>query len=309
MTLELYPLRFHFVAKDPIHFPAGKPGNILRGAFGHIFKRIACVPECLDTSCCELRRECSYARIFETASIEPGPSGFANWPRPFVFRAGHLDGVTIQPGQSFYFDVNIFDLHDTTIAYFVLVFAQLATEGIGPSRGRATLSSVWQLDVSGQPYIQIDNRTSTRPLGISLAPPLQPIRAIRVEFITPTELKARDEIVLQPDFPALFRRVRDRVGIMLDLYGQGAFEIDFQAMGERSTLIRMTHCDIHHVHVSRTSTRTGQTHPLGGFVGSAEYQGINLTEFVPFLEAAQWTGVGRHTVWGNGEILVHVMRE
>jgi hypothetical protein len=27
-----------------------------------------------------------------------------------------------------------------------------------------------------------------------------------------------------------------------------------------------------------------------------------LAEFVPFLRAARWTGVGRQTVWGNGEI-------
>ena len=34
----------------------------------------------------------------------------------------------------------------------------------------------------------------------------------------------------------------------------------------------------------------------------AEYQG-DTGEFLPILEAARWTGVGRHCVWGNGEIL------
>jgi hypothetical protein len=36
-------------------------------------------------------------------------------------------------------------------------------------------------------------------------------------------------------------------------------------------------------------------------VGSAEYEG-DLAEFVPYLRAARWAGVGRQTVWGNGEI-------
>jgi hypothetical protein len=40
---------------------------------------------------------------------------------------------------------------------------------------------------------------------------------------------------------------------------------------------------------------------LGGFTGWAEYEG-ELREFVPYLEAARWTGVGRQTVWGKGEI-------
>jgi hypothetical protein len=40
---------------------------------------------------------------------------------------------------------------------------------------------------------------------------------------------------------------------------------------------------------------------LGGFVGEADYTG-DLTEFLPYLRAAQWTGVGRQTTWGKGAI-------
>jgi len=32
-----------------------------------------------------------------------------------------------------------------------------------------------------------------------------------------------------------------------------------------------------------------------------EYEG-DLTEFVPYLRAARWTGVGRQTAWGKGAI-------
>jgi hypothetical protein len=63
----------------------------------------------------------------------------------------------------------------------------------------------------------------------------------------------------------------------------------------------MTRCEIQHVPVERTSRATGETHSLGGFTGVAEYQG-DLGEFLPYLEIARWTGVGRQTVWGKGEI-------
>jgi hypothetical protein len=56
----------------------------------------------------------------------------------------------------------------------------------------------------------------------------------------------------------------------------------------------------------RRSSRTGQVHSLGGVVGEAEYQG-ELGEFLPYLEAGKWTGVGRHTVWGQGEVAVEVV--
>jgi hypothetical protein len=65
----------------------------------------------------------------------------------------------------------------------------------------------------------------------------------------------------------------------------------------------MTRCEIRRVEVERRSGRTGQSHSIGGFAGVAEYEG-DLREFLPFLEAAQWTGVGRQAVWGKGEIAV-----
>jgi len=63
----------------------------------------------------------------------------------------------------------------------------------------------------------------------------------------------------------------------------------------------MTRCELVQVAAGRTSRATGQRHSLGGFTGVAEYEG-DLAEFLPYLEIARWTGVGRQTVWGKGEI-------
>ena len=77
-------------------------------------------------------------------------------------------------------------------------------------------------------------------------------------------------------------------------------------MGKRAERVRLARCDIRTVHAERRSGRTGQTHPIGGFIGSADYEG-ELAEYLPYLEAAQWTGVGRQTVWGKGEIRVDLL--
>ena len=42
---------------------------------------------------------------------------------------------------------------------------------------------------------------------------------------------------------------------------------------------------------------------MGGFNGFAEYEG-QLAEFLPWLRAARWVGVGRQTVWGKGDMRV-----
>jgi CRISPR-associated endoribonuclease Cas6 len=307
MTFDLYPVRFQFTARDSIHFPFGKPGNILRGAFGSIFRRIACVPDCTEVRSCGLRSECAYARAFEPSATDAGPSGYSDWPRPFVFRARHLDGCTIPPGKPFHFDLHVFDLRDPAIAYFVLAFGQIARDGLGPRRGRAELTSVWQLDRSGAAIKKIFDGEAfllsdlPEPVRLELAPSADTVNRIRVDFLSPTELKSGQQLAPKPEFPILFGRIRDRISALRALFGPGPLEIDFKGMGERASQVRMTRCETRTIQMDRTSRKTGQTHPLGGFVGFAEYEG-DLTEFLPYISAAAWTGVGRQTVWGKGEV-------
>src|SRR5271156_1185518 len=196
LTFRFHPLRFNFVARESIYFPAGKSANILRGAFCCIFRRMACVPQCSGSTSCELRATCPYAQMFEPSA--PGvPSGFGDLPRPFVFRAWHLDGRTIAAGTAFHFDLNLFDTQNPAIAYLVLAFAQLGREGLGPQRRPVELTSVWQLGLDGQPKTKLFDGTSLNgtqptPQGLDLDRPQEPVRAVRLHFVTPTELKTGD---------------------------------------------------------------------------------------------------------------------
>lgn len=307
---EFYRFRFHFRAAGPVHFPAYKSGNIVRGAFGGIFRKLVCVPGCDDAKTCQMRAACPYARVFEPrAARGDGPSGLADWPRPFVFRAAHLDGRTIRAGEAFHFDVHVFDVRDPALPYFVLAFAQLAREGLGPGRARAELTSVNQLDLSGAADSQVFDgeqfgmRELDAPNSVDLTAPAVPTSRVRVRFVTPTELKSGHELAERPEFGALFGRLRDRISTLRALYGAGPLEIDFHAMGERAAAVRMTRCELRKTEVERLSSRTGQRHTLGGFVGEAEYEG-GLGEFLPYLRLGKWVGVGRQTVWGKGELEV-----
>lgn len=310
MLFSLHPLRFTFIARESIHFPPGKSSNILRGAFGTIFRRIACVPQCHAARTCHLRATCPYARFFEPSSTGQSPSGLADWPRPFVFRATHLDAQAIFPDVPFHFDINLFDTQSAAVAYLVLTFAQLASEGLGFGRRKVELLTVHQFDAQSQPAALVyEAATSTviqsiLPLELDLTiAPAEPVHQIRVEFLTPTELKIGHQLAAQPDFPILAARIRDRLSTLGQLYGPGPLDIDFKAFANRAAKIAMTHCDIRQINQQRTSTRTGQVHGIGGFAGEACYEG-DLTEFMPYLKAAQWTGVGRQTVWGKGAITV-----
>jgi hypothetical protein len=309
MLFYAHSLRFGLFARDTVRFPAGQPGNILRGALGTVFRRMFCEPGCPGAESCQRRDDCVYARLFEPSSLSKGPSGLADWPRPFVFRAGHLDGGAAHPGDSFHFDLHIFEMRENVIPHFVLAFAQLAREGLGPHRGRAELRSVHQLDREGLPGKQIYDGGDglildpAPPLAFDLRRPEHPVERLRVRFMTPTELKTGKRVAGRPEFAVLFGRARDRVSTLRALYQSGPLEIDFIGLGRRASEVKMTRCEIQWRDIKRRSTKTGQVHPIGGFVGEAEYGG-ELSEFYPFLHAAQWTGVGRHAVWGKGAIVV-----
>jgi hypothetical protein len=223
-----------------------------------------------------------------------------------VFRAWHLDGRTIAAETAFHFDLNLFDIRNPAIAYLVLAFAQLGHEGLGPQRRPVELTSVWQLDLDGQPATRLFDGTSlvgsqVPPQELNLEAQPELVRRIRLNFVTPTELKTGDGLATKPEFGVLAARIRDRLSILGQTYGDGPLAIDFKAFGERALSVRMTRCAVHQVDVDRRSSRTGQVHSIGGFVGEAEYEG-ELSEFLPYLSAAKWTGVGRQTVWGKGEV-------
>jgi hypothetical protein len=139
--------------------------------------------------------------------------------------------------------------------------------------------------------------SGTERLCLSLCAPDRQIDRLRVRFLTPTELKGTE----RPEFGVLLARIRDRISTLRELYGEGPLAIDFKALGERASLVSMTRCELAQVAVERVSRGTGQRHSLGGVTGLAEYEG-ELAEFLPYLEIARWTGVGRQTVWGKGEI-------
>ncbi len=198
-------------------------------------------------------------------------------------------------------------------------FAPKRAEGAGPSglgdpprpfvfRMLGPLEAGLNLFLTREPAVDLLTRVmgelgtlnsvaGTEPLRLPLSASQGGARRIRIRFLTPTELKGAD----RPEFGVLMARIRDRVSTLRELYGDGPLAIDFKAFGQRASRVTMSRCELVPVAAERTSRATGQRHSLGGFTGAAEYEG-DLAEFLPYLEIARWTGVGRQTVWGKGEI-------
>jgi hypothetical protein len=208
-----------------------------------------------------------------------GPSGFADPPRSFVLRSWHLDSNEYSDGQTFWFDVHQFQLSEA----FEQACEQLRE--LGASRGSVELE-----------------RIETSSVEIDLGETVPACQRLRIDFVSPTELKDQSALILKPEFAIVARRLITRIANLRSTYQQSPANIDFTALFEEVDKIRMTSHQVTTHYAERFSTRTKQTHPLGGFIGWAEYEGPGLHAFVPYLHAGSYTGVGRQTVWGKGSI-------
>lgn len=126
---------------------------------------------------------------------------------------------------------------------------------------------------------------------------------LRIEFHTPTEIKDGGSTLEEPSFHPLIERICERIRSLGALYQAWPGDWDCSPALESASHVRTTDWEWTRLDRARRSSRTGQRHGLGGFVGWAEFEGP-VGASLPLLEIARWTGVGRQTVWGKGEIRV-----
>ena len=176
----------------------------LRGAFGMMLRETASRA----AICAHLRAE----------SAAAGQAVSPIRPRPFVFRAAHLDGAD----------------HPRRLPPSIST-CTCSTPGIPPARlftrlTRASPRPASAPAADAPPWSP--SATNTSPFALDAAH--ESAARVRVQFLTPTELKSGQQLVTRPEFPILFARLRDRISTLRALYGPGPLDIDFRAMGERA---------------------------------------------------------------------------
>jgi hypothetical protein len=147
LRLPIGLFRFTLVPLEPLFVPAVNKSNMLRGGFGHVFRRLCCIPQCKETRSCPLAASCPYKIIFEP-SPPPGAERLSknqDIPRPFIFRAPHAQQTRFDKDQRFQFDLILLGRALDFLPYFVLSFRELSSEGLGLNRARCVLQEVREL--------------------------------------------------------------------------------------------------------------------------------------------------------------------
>ncbi len=172
-----------------------------------------------------------------------------------------------------------------------------------------------QVDVGAYCNTPLQDRspTTTEDVTRQNTPCAKPLR-LTLNFLTPTQIKynptgekGKSQIVREPEFHHIAKRLRDRIDALAVYYCDGPLNIDYKGFGERAEKVRTISRELHWCEQSRRS-RQGHQHDLSGFVGKITFEG-DLQEYLPFLILGQYLHVGENAVFGSGRYGVETKLE
>lgn len=113
---------------------------------------------------------------------------------------------------------------------------------------------------------------------------------VKIEFLTPTQIRHDGGIVEAPEFHHVVKRLRDRVNAIAWFFGGTLLDLDYAEFGKRAEAVTAIESRTRWHERERFSTRTHRRHSIGGFEGAVTYQG-EIGEFLPLLRLGQWIHV------------------
>ena len=301
--------RFTLRPREEMILPVYK-GAVLRGGFGHVFKRTVCSqPQMTDCRGCLLQHNCPYAALFDPS---PPPetevlSKEQDIPLPFVIEPPLNRRTRYTPDDRLSFRLVLIGQAMARLAYFVVVFQQLGEAGIGWRRARYALERVEALQPwSGEAVtLYEDGALVGGDGGLAVDYEMVAERAaggdtVTVRFMTPTRLKHRGCYAEQPDFHVLARALLRRVSSLSYFHCGQRWETDYRGLVAAAERVETVRARAGWVDWERYSRRQQRKMNLGGVMGEMTYHG-ELAPFWPLLQLGELVHVGKATVFGNGQ--------
>lgn len=299
-ALPLARYRFDCVAQTPIRLP-DHAGSLLRGAFGHALRQVACITREKDCTPCAFQRGCPYIAVFAPGKpAQPHPllqnSGI---PAPYVIEPPAWGERVVGVGETFCFDLILIGRAVDHLPIVILAWRRALAHGLGAGDGKAELLAVIVED--GQTlHTPGDGRVAPH-LAIPPVPTISgPATTVTLHFSTPLRLQ-KNGAALPPHRltprPLILAAAR-RASLLAEFHGAGAPPIDWKALAAEADALH----DDHHLEWrdwTRYSSRQKQAMTLGGAVGEWTLTG-DLVLAYPWLHLGQWLHVGKETVFGLG---------
>ena len=298
---------FHIKLIRNAVLPAYK-GSTFRGLLGHALKRTVCALKTQTCATCILRRNCTYALVFETAHALPAPENgkISAPPHPMVLEPPLTEKNDFAAGDPLVCGMVLFGDLNRHLPYFIYAFDQMGRIGLGKSlngsRAGFTLESVTFGDKTI--YSKTDGRVRVPDVlpVLDLAPD-QNKNPDHVTLKLQTPFRIRTKTGQGPDLPfdLLMRSLVRRCTALFNTYGDGEPALNYPDLVKKACRVRLADNRLAWFDWQRYSSRQEKKMYMGGLLGEAAYQG-DLGPFLPFLRMAETVHAGKNTAFGLGKI-------
>ncbi len=320
--LKTYHLLFTTVVVRPLELD-DHSGAALRGnLFESVWQRF-CTNKLANTCAeCPLHTMCPVSALVAPLR-EERPRG-RDVPRPYIILPPLGDARRYEPGETFAFGLTLFGTIIELLPYIVLSLNTLEASGLGrklpENRGqRGTfkiqcIESYHPITGERQALYQAGKAVTQAPtLAVTpediarRAATLAPKR-VTLDFLTPTRLVDREQLVRSAAFRPLVLRLLERRFALEVTYGElregeemarSPHELYADDLVRLATDIVCTRDDTMWEEVQSYSNRQHRFTPISGFHGKATFSG-DMAPFADLLVWGELIHVGKNVVKGNG---------
>jgi len=233
---------FHCQFTTPALLPEFE-GSMLRGAFGHALKKMACALGRQRCDDCLLALACVYAFIFETGKALPDHGNDrprnSGPPLPFVLKPPLEPDRDYKPGESLAFGLTLFGRANDFLPHIIYAVERMGEAGLGKKiragQGRFQLLSIpsgLTPIYDGERQI-LEQQHPVEHLALE-DPPTESTQALSVHLLTPLRLKYHNQLQDTLPFHVLIRAALRRISALTENYGDGEPQLDYPGIIKRA---------------------------------------------------------------------------
>ncbi len=302
LTVQRYQFNCQTLAELKLH---DYSGSLLRGAFGHALRALACVTQMQNCPSCMLYRQCSYPALFEPpAPLESTFHNLNHMPAPYIIEPPTMGQAQLSKGASFCFNMVLIGAANTQLPLIIHAWEKALAKGLGKDYCKVKLQQVIYEPRQAVEHIIYQAGQGELAMQPDFQPmPLTPVEQLKIQFATPLKILQNQQLLgndmLAKDFlMALIRRYY----LLQEFYAKDYHVPDFKALAKLAAQIQ-ARPDFKHYTWSRYSTRQQKKIALNGVIGSITLKG-DLTPFLNMLNIGQWLHIGKNTTFGMGQYSV-----
>jgi len=296
--------RLEFAVRQPIRLP-DYAGSMLRGAFGHALRQIACMTRQKECAGCPLLAVCSYPAIF----APPPPTKhslqkFSQIPVPYVIEPPAWGSRVLAAGETLTFHQVLIGRALQELPLIILVWRRALARGLGAGDGTADLVRVVHCSETGDQEIHRPEVGTIAAHGQGIALAGESDHSVTttatLRFETPLRLQENGHALPPERLQArsLLMTLARRANLLAEFHSGIDLVTNFATLSAACADIReektLTWLDW-----TRFSSRQQQKMSLGGVVGTWRLEGP-LAPFAPLLQLGEWLHVGKQAAFGLG---------